>query len=110
MPSPNERRRNNIRTGIFVSITLIVALAVIVVLTDVTKQLSRTTQMYTVVYDVSAGVKNLKSGADVRVGGVSMGEVVEVAPLFAEDQAFTQIQVSSTLMTMSSYTRMPGYS
>ena len=72
MASPNERARNNVRAGIFVSASILLALFVIVLLTDAVDKFTRPTAQYTVIFDVHHGVKNLKEGGKVRVGGVGM--------------------------------------
>ena len=81
MPSLSERSRNNVRVGIFVSISIILAMSVIIALTDVVSALTKSVNTYTVEFNVSSGVSNLKAGADVRVGGLSMGKVKDVTPL-----------------------------
>lgn len=78
MPSPYERSRNNIRAGIFVTVTLVLAVAVVIVLSDAWQTFLQRTNQYIVTFDVASGVKNLKAGAEVRVGGVEMGEVTKV--------------------------------
>jgi ABC-type transporter Mla subunit MlaD len=97
MPSPLERRRNNVRTGIFVSVTLILAVVIIVVLSDVWRWLTLDTWGYTVEYPVDAGVSNLKKGADVRVGGMAMGQVEAVRAVLSADAPFERIAVDFTL-------------
>ena len=97
MPSPLERRRNNVRTGVFVSVTLIVAVVIIVVLSDVWRSLTLATWRYTVEYPVNAGVSNLKSRADVRVGGMAMGQVKAVRAVLSADAPFERIAVDFKL-------------
>lgn len=97
MGSPSERHRNNIRAGIFVSVSLLLGLAILVVLTDAVEAISRSTERYTVVFDVASGVNNLKAGSDVRVGGVSMGRVTDIRPQLKEGEAFREIAVDFTL-------------
>ncbi|MCH7603835.1 MAG: hypothetical protein IIB54_13820 [Planctomycetes bacterium] len=80
MPSLSERSRNNVRVGIFVSISIILAMSVIIMLTDILSTLNKSVETYTVQFNVSSGVSNLKSGADVRIGGLSMGKVKGVRP------------------------------
>jgi ABC-type transporter Mla subunit MlaD len=96
MASPSERRRNNVRMGIFVSISLILAIAVIVVLSGAWRSITLDTSTYTVVYPVSAGVKNLKPGADVRIGGVVMGTVEAIEPV-ADADPFDRIEVNFSI-------------
>ncbi|MHC4991417.1 MAG: MlaD family protein [Planctomycetota bacterium] len=93
MASPKERTRNNVRAGIFVSVAILLAVSSIVVLTDTWRALFQPKHEYTVVYDVSDGVQNLKPGADVLIGGMLMGEVSEVAPR-TDQRAFEQIVVT----------------
>ena len=97
MPSPLERRRNNVRTGIFVSVSLIAAVVIIVVLSGVWRSLMLATRDYTVEYPVDAGVSNLKPGADVRIGGMAMGQVSAVRAVLRADVPFETIAVDFTL-------------
>lgn len=88
-----ERQRNNIRAGIFVSLTLILAVVTVVILTGALKGIFSSSNSYTVVYNVSSGVRNLKEGADVRVGGMSFGQVDSIKPRISEGSPFEQIEV-----------------
>jgi ABC-type transporter Mla subunit MlaD len=92
MASPKERSRNNVRAGIFVSLSILAAVATIIVLTDAWRKLFEPIHRYTVTYTVSDGVQNLKEGANVLIGGMLMGRVERVIPV-TEDDAFTQIEV-----------------
>ncbi|HVP72787.1 MAG TPA: hypothetical protein VMS30_03560 [Phycisphaerales bacterium] len=85
MPSLSERQRNNVKAGVFVSIALLLGIAVVMVLTDAIEQWRRQTRRYTVIFDVASGVPNLKRGSDVRVGGLRMGEVSAIEPRLAPD-------------------------
>ena len=80
MPSLIERRRNNVRAGIFVSLALLAAIATVLVLSDAWTTFTHTRTAYVVRYPVSAGVNNLKKGAQVRVGGIVLGGVTRVRP------------------------------
>jgi len=93
MASLNERTRNNVRAGIFVSLSILAAVFSIIVLTDAWRALFEPTHEYTVIFEVSDGVQNLKSGANVLIGGMLMGEVAEVAPR-TDQRAFEQILVT----------------
>jgi ABC-type transporter Mla subunit MlaD len=97
MTSLSERHRNNIRAGVFVSVAILIGLFVLIALTDFIGSLRRSTDSYTVTFDVASGVANLKSGSDVRVGGVTMGDVTEVLPKLVEGQAFREIAVEFTV-------------
>jgi ABC-type transporter Mla subunit MlaD len=83
MPSVSERQRNNVKAGVFVSIALILALVVVVVLTDALEKLTQSRNSYTVVFDVASGIPNIKRGSEVRVGGVTMGRVTRIDPRLA---------------------------
>lgn len=97
MASPSERNRNNIRAGVFVSVSIIIGLAVLIILTDAIGAITRVTDRYIVTFDVASGVANLKSGSDVRVGGVRMGQVSKIEPQLEEGQAFRKIDVRFNL-------------
>jgi ABC-type transporter Mla subunit MlaD len=97
MPSPAERHRNNVRAGIFVSLAVILTLAVVVILSGAWQSLARSTRPHTVRYSVESGVRNLKPGAQVRVGGLVMGHVTEVRPHFVAGEPFTEIHVNFEL-------------
>lgn len=93
MPSVSERSRNNVKAGVFVIVSIVLAMATIMVLTDALQRLLQPKESYTVTFDVSEGVKNVKKGSEVRVGGVLMGRVTEVVPDFAGSSALERISV-----------------
>ncbi len=97
MSSPQERARNNARVGVFVSVALLLAVGVVIILTDVWETLTKPTDQYTVMFDVAGGVRNLKEGADVRVGGVVMGKVLEVRTPVHTGEAFDKIDVDFSI-------------
>ncbi len=97
MASPNERARNNVRAGIFVSASILLALFVTVLLTDAVDKFTRPTAQYTVIFDVHHGVKNLKQGGKVRVGGVDMGVVESVMPDIEAGKPLERIRVTFSL-------------
>ncbi len=97
MPSLRERNRNNVRVGVFVTISIVLALGVISVLSDAWETWFRPTHHYTVTFPLSPGVKNLKGGADVRVGGLMMGKVKKVRPVVANGAYSDTIEVEFTL-------------
>ncbi|HRQ74965.1 MAG TPA: hypothetical protein PK098_03505 [Phycisphaerales bacterium] len=92
MPSMNERTRNNVRMGVFVTFTILLALGVVASLSNVREWLSASSHQYTVTFPVRSGVANLKKSSEVRVGGVKLGEVVRVDPR-VEDPVFEKIDV-----------------
>ncbi|MHC4414797.1 MAG: MlaD family protein [Planctomycetota bacterium] len=97
MPSPLERTRNNVRTGIFVTVAIVLAVGTIIVLTDIWRTLRSPTREYTATFEVSEGVKNLKQGGEVRVGGVLLGKVAAVTPRLEGDEALQEIDVTFNL-------------
>jgi len=97
MSSPLERARNNVRAGLFVTLTLIVAIGVIIVLTDIWDVLTRPVDQYTVTFGVASGVRNLGEGAEVRIGGVAMGKVLAVVPRIRSGEAFDKIDVDFSI-------------
>ena len=94
MASPSERNRNNVRAGVFVTIAIIIGLAVMIILTDAIGAIAHATDGYTVSFDVASGVANLKRGSDVRVGGVRMGRVTHIEPMLEPGKAFRKISVA----------------
>ncbi len=97
MPSLQERSRNNIRAGIFVTVTLVLAFAVVIVLSDAWQTFSRRTNQYTVTFAVASGVNNIKAGPETRAGGGAMGEVTKVRPK-TENEVFQEvIEINFTL-------------
>jgi ABC-type transporter Mla subunit MlaD len=97
MSSASERRRNNVRAGLLVSVTIFLAVAVVFVLSDALAAWTRPMRDYTVTFDVASGIRNLKKGADVRIGGVVMGKVSAVKPQISEGRAFETIRVEFSL-------------
>ena len=86
MPSPSERTRNNVRTGVFVTATLILAFVVLVTISGQWDAMFRRKATYTVTYPIAEGISNLQSGSDVRVGGLTLGSVSGVEPDFTDDE------------------------
>jgi len=91
MPSIQERHRNNVRAGIFVTIGITLALAVIAVLQDVWSTWLEPRHAYAVTFDVADGVEMLSAGSPVRIGGLEMGVVTDVRLL--EQSNFRKILV-----------------
>jgi len=77
MSSPTERRRNSLRVGVFVFMALVLAMAVIIFLSDISRFFERPNH-YQVTFDVAAGVQDLGAGSAVRVGGLTRGRVESV--------------------------------
>ena len=53
MSSPIDRARNNVRAGVFVTATLLVAVGVVVILSDIWDGLTRPVDKYTVTYVIA---------------------------------------------------------
>jgi ABC-type transporter Mla subunit MlaD len=94
MPSLSERHRNNVRAGIFVTLSLLLALFVMIQISGVVKRLMQATTPYRVSFTVKSGIGNLKAGSEVRIGGVPMGRVKSVDPILLPDAPFEKIEVS----------------
>jgi ABC-type transporter Mla subunit MlaD len=82
MASANERTRNNVRMGIFVSVALLLAMGIIFALSDVWTMLTRQTDPWAVRFTTESGVAFIKPGSEVRIGGVTLGAVARVSPVF----------------------------
>lgn len=93
MPSSAERVRNDLRTGIFVLVSVGLAVATMIFISGRWSDLVSRRQTYSVRFPVRTGVANLKSGADVRVGGIAMGRVLEVVPEFEEHRIRVDFEV-----------------
>lgn len=96
MSSAHERSRNNVRAGIFVTLAVALAVGTVIVLTDVGETILRPTRSYSAGFQVADGLKNLKAGAQVRVGGITMGHVDEVRPRL-DGGPFTEIEVDFSI-------------
>lgn len=92
-----ERQRNNIRMGIFVSISLLLGLGIVVALTGALDSLRGRSTVHTVRFTVQSGVSNLKTGSEVRVGGMRLGEVVRLLPQIKPGEPFQYIDVEFAL-------------
>jgi ABC-type transporter Mla subunit MlaD len=92
MPSQAERSRNNVRAGVFVTVALMLAVAIIVTLSGLWETITARTTSYSVRFPVSSGVGNIKPGAEVQIGGFLMGRVNSVRPV-VDDDTFREIIV-----------------
>jgi len=91
MPSVNERTRNNVRAGVFVTVSLLAIFGVVIALTEAVSILEAR-NAYRIRFPVTAGVEGLTVGSKVHVGGVEMGEVTGINPLI-ESGRFESILV-----------------
>lgn len=77
MPSPNERRRNNLRMGMFVTVAIALAVAIVLTLSDLSRFVTPQTR-YTAIFEVEEGVRFLRAGSEVQIGGLPVGRVQSV--------------------------------
>ncbi len=80
MSQVRDKRQNNVRAGVFVTVTLILGLVVFSILTNTWNRLFSVTTNYHVVFHVEEGVGTLSSGSKVKLGGVLVGAVTSVLP------------------------------
>lgn len=78
MSSAGERQRNNIRAGIFVTIAGALTIGILLALSDLASMFEPTST-YRVSFPVSSGVGDLTNGSSVRLGGLKIGRVNDVA-------------------------------
>jgi ABC-type transporter Mla subunit MlaD len=80
-PTTRDQRmhtqRDNVKTGLFVLIGLVLAVAIIFLLADIGSYFQHT-QRVKVYYLLSDGLQGLKIGARVTIGGQPAGEVVDI--------------------------------
>ncbi|MDG2201783.1 MAG: hypothetical protein P8K80_11455 [Phycisphaerales bacterium] len=93
MSNAASRSQNNIKAGIFVTVSILVGLCVIFVLGDFIRYFGPSDSTYTVTYEVSDGVAGLGSGSFVKVGGIVVGKVDDVTFDVQENRPLTKIDV-----------------
>ncbi|MCA9289672.1 MAG: MCE family protein [Phycisphaerales bacterium] len=84
MSTTSDRTRNNVRAGVFVTVGIVLTMAVIGVLTEVWTYFEPT-HPYRVRFSVDDGVQGIKPGSEVRVGGLPMGRVTGIEPIHATE-------------------------
>lgn len=89
-----NKRQNNLRAGVFVSLTLVLGLVVFTILTDAVSRLTTTVNQFKVTFPVSEGIGSLAGGSKVRLGGVLVGRVVSVVPRVETNEPTSSIDVS----------------
>ncbi|MEX2212531.1 MAG: hypothetical protein WD768_00290 [Phycisphaeraceae bacterium] len=75
-------KHDNIKAGFFILMGLVLAVTVIIVLSDF-QTLFASTQQVKIYYDLSDNLQGLKPGARVTVGGQPAGEVIAIDPVIA---------------------------
>jgi len=94
MSQVRNKRQNNLRAGVFVSLSLILGLVVFTILTDAWSRITTTVHQYNVTFTVADGVGTLATGSKVQLGGVIIGQVNTVTPVVVKDEPTTNINVS----------------
>ena len=80
MSQVRNKRQNNVRAGVFVTLSLILGLSIFGILTNAWDRLVRSTSGYEVTFQVQEGIGMLATGSQVRLGGVIIGVVTSVNP------------------------------
>jgi ABC-type transporter Mla subunit MlaD len=96
MSQVRDKRQNNVKAGIFVTITLILGLVVFSILTNAWNRLFSTTTTYHAVFQVEEGIGTLSSGSKVKLGGVLVGAVTSVLPRVESEKPTSLIDVVFT--------------
>jgi len=94
MSQTRNKRQNNLRAGVFVSLTLVLGLIVFTILTNAVSRLTTSVNRYQVTFPVSTGIGSLAEGSKVRLGGVLIGRVNAVTPRVDTNEPTTFIDVS----------------
>ena len=81
--SNSEKARNDFKAGIFIFVTLGLAIAVLIILSGWDPFVSQTP--YQARFSVDAGINGLAAGSNVKVGGLNRGSVTQVMPQFTTD-------------------------
>jgi ABC-type transporter Mla subunit MlaD len=93
MSQVRNKRQNNVRAGVFVTISLILGLVVFSILTNAWERMMRSTSSYSVTFPIQEGIGMLSTGSQVRLGGVLIGEVTSVVPRVELDAPTSLIDV-----------------
>ncbi len=82
--------RNNVLAGLFLVISLLLAVLIAFQLSDAGRWFERLDR-YVVWFEVGEGASGLKPGSVVHLGGQQMGRVLSIEPSFAEGPAGTAV-------------------
>ncbi len=93
MSNPSERHKNNFKAGIFITASLVLLIAVILVLAPLRKWFASGSH-YKVSFPITSGVNGMSTGSSVMIGGVAAGEIEAVHPDVLKDGQLKQITVS----------------
>lgn len=97
MSNAASRTQNNVKAGIFVTLSILIGLCVIFILGDFVRYFGPSDSSYTVTYSVADGVGGLGSGSFVKVGGLVVGEVDSVEFDVREGEPLTRIKVGFSM-------------
>ena len=97
MSQVRDKRENNVKAGVFVTLTLILGIVVFSILTNAWGRLFSTTSNYHAVFTIQDGVGALSSGSKVKLGGVLVGSILEVVPRSSDDSPTRLIDVIFTV-------------
>ena len=93
MSQVRNKRQNNVRAGIFVTISIVLGFVVFSILTNAWDRMFKSVSSYVVVFSVEDGVGALASGSHVRLGGVIIGSVTEVSPIVNNGEPTSDIEI-----------------
>ena len=97
MSQVRDKRQNNVRAGVFVTVSFILALVVFSILTNAWTRMFSTTSSYQAVFSVQEGVGALAPGSRVTLGGVLVGSVTTVTPRVENNAPTTEVDVIFTM-------------
>jgi ABC-type transporter Mla subunit MlaD len=97
MSSSAASDTNSLKAGIFVVISVALAVAVIFLVTGLAEAFGKSGTTWKASFPVEQGVDQLSSGAAVQLGGVKVGIVSEVIPVIEQGLPCTEIEVIFTL-------------
>ncbi len=93
MSQARNKRQNNVRAGVFVTVSIILGFIVFSILTNAWDRVFKSVSPYVVVFPVEEGVGALASGSPVRLGGVIIGSVNSVTPVVTEGNPTNTIEI-----------------
>jgi len=93
MSTSSTKSQNNIKAGIFVTISILVGMSVIFVLGDFKAMFGPRSNEFIVTYPVTSGVGGLGSGSFVDIGGIQVGQVSSVELDVQPSGPLTMIEV-----------------
>jgi ABC-type transporter Mla subunit MlaD len=97
MSQVRDKRQNNVRAGVFVTITFILALVVFSILTNAWSRMFSSLSTYHAVFSIRDGVGALSAGSKVRLGGVLVGSIQQVTPRSDRNAPTSVIDVFFTI-------------